>query len=331
MAVIKKRGNPMPSDIIKPDPNQPIAVDISSNDFYPRYLAAKKAIDDRALNHHVQETLRRALEGATGRGPLNILEIGAGIGTMLQRFLERGLLKGPATYVATDSDPGQLAAARKYLSKWARESGHVLSWSGKDRCRLRTPGADVTVMLIPVSAEELADSADRFGSFQLLIAHAVLDLLDFQALLPRLFSRLKANGLAYLTGNFDGKTVFLPECDADQEIIKHYHASMEARLAGASHTGRRVLQLLQCPGLKLLAAGSSDWIIHPCNEGYTADEIFFLHAIIATVKQELAQKESPPPDLAAWARLRHQQVAAGRLSFLAGHLDLLARRQGRLA
>jgi hypothetical protein len=330
MAGIKKGGNPMPSDMIKQDPNRPLAVDISGNGFYPRYLAAKKAIDDRALNHHVQETLRQALEEATGREPLNILEIGAGIGAMLQRFLERGLLKGPATYVATDSDPGQLVAAREYLSQWAQKSGHVLSWSGKDRGRLRTPGADLTIALIPVSAEALTGNSVKLGPFQLLIAHAVLDLFDFQALLPRLFSRLQANGLAYLTGNFDGKTVFLPECDADQEIIKRYHASMEARLAGASHTGRRVLQLLQCPGMELLAAGGSDWIIHPLNEGYATDEIFFLHAIIATVKQELAKNESPPPGLAAWARLRHRQVAAGRLSFLAGHLDLLVRRQGRL-
>ena len=320
----------MPSEMITPNSNQRIAVDITGNDFYPCYLAAKKGIDDRALNHHVQETLRQALEQATGQGSLNILEIGAGIGTMLQRFLERGLLKGPATYVATDSNPGQLAAARKYLSRWAQKLGHVLTWSGRGRCRLRTPGADVTVMLIPAGAEELTGDSVKLGPFQLLIAHAVLDLLDFHTLLPRLFSRLKANGLAYLTCNFDGKTVFLPECDGDQEIIKDYHASMEARLAGASHTGQRVLAFLQRPGMELLAVGRSDWIIHPRNEGYAKDEIFFLHAIIETVKEELAKKECPPPGLAAWARLRHQQIAAGRLSFLAGHLDLLACRQGRL-
>jgi SAM-dependent methyltransferase len=330
MAGIIRRENPKPSGMIKQASNRPIAVDISGNDFYPRYLAAKKAIDDRALNHHVQEALRNALEKVTGQVPLNILEIGAGIGTMLQRFLERGLLKGSATYVVTDSDPGQLAAARKYLSQWAQKSGHALTWSGRDRGRLRTPEADVTVMLIPVSAEELTERSDRLGSFDLLIAHAVLDLLDFHRLLPGLFSQLKANGLAYLTCNFDGKTVFLPECDADQKIIEGYHASMEARLTGANHTGRRVLQLLHRPGMELLAAGSSDWIIHPLKNGYAKDEIFFLHAIIATVEHELAKKECPPSDLAAWARLRHQQIEAGRLSFLAGHLDFLVRCQGLL-
>ena len=312
---------------MKHDPNHRIAVDITGNDFYPRYLAAKKGIDDRSLNHHVQETLRQALGQVTDRGPINILEIGAGIGTMVQRILERGLLKGQATYVATDSDPAQLVAAREYLSRWARKQGHALSWSGEDRCRLRTPAADVTVVLIPASVEELAEGSHTLDPFHLLIAHAVLDLVDFPALLPGLLQRLEQNGLAYLTCNFDGETVFLPGCDTDQEIIERYHASMETRLTGASHTGRRLMQFLQRPEVELLAAGSSDWVIHPCRAGCCADEIFFLHTIIETVERELAGKDTPLPGLAAWARQRHRQAEAGELSFRARHLDLLARRQ----
>jgi len=302
-------------------------MDEAGNGFDPRYLAAKKGIDDRALNHHVWETLYQVLAQTAGREPLNILEIGAGIGTMLERVVERGLLTGPASYVATDSDPGQLRAAREHLSQWAQNSGHALSWSGEYRSRLRTTSADVSVVFGLASAEALAKRSDTFGPFHLLIAHAVLDLVDFPALLPRLLSRLKNNGLAYLTCNFDGETVFLPEWDGEDEIIRPYHAAMEARLTGASHTGRRLLTFLQRPGLELLAAGSSDWIIHPRKAGYAKDEIFFLHAIIETVKRELSQKTSPPPGLVAWARLRHQQVETGELSFLARHLDILARRQ----
>ena len=258
------------------------------------------------------------------------MEIGAGIGTMLQRALDWGLLKGPVTYLATDRDPGQLGAARKNLLQWAHKREHVLSWSGESQGRLRTPTADVTIVLMPAGAEELSERPLETGPFHLLMAHAVLDLLDFPVLLPRLLLRLKENGLAYLTCNFDGETLFLPECDGDQEIIRRYHASMEARLSGASRTGRRLLQFLQGSGLELLAAGSSDWVIHPRNGGYSKDEIFFLHTIIETVEKELAKENRPPTGLAAWARLRHRQVEAGRLSFLARHLDLIARRQGTL-
>lgn len=306
------------------------AADIAGNDFYPPYLAAKKSIDDRALNQHVWETLRQALTRTAGREPLYILEIGAGIGTMLERIIQRGLVTGPATYVATDSDPGQLGAARRYLSRWARNQSHTLSWPGESHGRLRTPDADIAVKLEPASAEELADRTNEPGPFHLLVAHAVLDLVDFPALLPRLLQRLKENGLAYLTCNFDGETVFLPEWDGEQQIIRRYHASMEERLPGASRTGRRLLRFLQRPGLELLAAGRSDWTIHPRKEGYSADEIFFLHAIIATVERELEKKNNPPPGLAAWARNRHQQVQNGELSFQARHLDILVRRRGPL-
>jgi hypothetical protein len=307
--------------------NHRAVADETGSSFDPRYLAAKKTIDDRALNHHVWETLRQALPQTTCGGPANILEIGAGIGTMLERIVDRELLTGPATYVATDSDPNQLRAARQYLSQWAKERGHILSWPGEHRGRLRTAKADVFLVLELASAEELAaDRPDSPGLFHLVIAHAVLDLIDFPVLLPRLLSRLTNNGLAYCTCNFDGETVFLPECEGEEEIIKCYHASMEARQTGASHTGRRLLTLLQRPGLELMAAGSSDWVIHPRDRCYSTDETFFLHAILTTVTRELTRKKSPPANLDAWSRARHRQVETGELSFLARHLDLLARR-----
>ena len=322
----------MPPEKINANQVPRSVVNIAGNDFHPRYLAAKKSIDDRALNRHVQETLRRALARATGRQPLRILEVGAGIGAMLERCVDEKLLAGPLTYVATDKNPRQLEAAKKYLSQWAaRRQGHALSWSGEYQGRLGTGNADITLELVPASMEALAKGADKYGAFHLLLAHAVLDLVDFPAVLPGLLHRLTPNGMAYLTCNFDGETVFLPEWKGEHEIIKHYHASMETRLTGASHTGRRLLTFLQRPGLELLAAGSSDWVIHPRKAGYAEDEVFFLHAMIETVEQELARKDSPPSGLAAWACLRRRQAQDGQLSFLARHLDLLVRRRGSLS
>jgi len=309
--------------------NHQAVADETGNSFDPRYLAAKKTIDDRALNHYVWETLRQALPQTTDGESVKILEIGAGIGTMLERIVDRELLTGPVTYIATDNDPDQLRTARQYLTQWAKKNGHSLSWPGEHQGRLSTAKADISLTLELAGAEELADRQDSRGSFHLIIAHAVLDLIDFPVLLPRLLARLTANGLAYFTCNFDGETVFLPECEGEEEIIKHYHASMEARLTGASRTGRRLLTFLQRPGLKLLAAGSSDWLIHPRDHRYLPDEAFFLHAIIATVASELAKTNSSPSGLANldnWTRARHRQVEAGELSFLARHLDLLARR-----
>ena len=293
--------------------------------FDPRYLAAKKSIDDCALNHHVLETLRQVLPQSTDNEPVKILELGAGIGTMLERLVDRGLLSGTLDYLATDMDQSQLMAARTYLLQWAEKHGHTLTWDGYGG-RLSTARADISLTLQHAGAEELAEKPESLGPFDLIIAHAVLDLVDLSTVLPPLLSRLTTSGLAYFSLNFDGETVFLPECAGEEEIIRRYHGSMEARLIGASHTGRRLLALLQQPGLKILAAGSSDWVIHPRGNKYSQDETFFLHAIIDTVENELAKKDRPLSHLANltdWARLRHQQVEHGQLSLLARHLDLL--------
>ena len=308
--------------------------DAAGTSFDPRYLAAKKSIDDRALNQHVWEKLHTALrqirshdriQRSKGDEPLRILEVGAGIGTMLSRIVDLNLLPGTATYLATDNDPRQQQAARTHLTHWSQKRDHSLSWSGRHHGRLRTVDNEISLTLEQVSIEELAKQAHPDGPFHLLLAHAVLDLVDVAAILPHLVTQLASNGMLYCTCNFDGQTVFLPENAADEEIIKLYHVSMETRQPGASHTGRRLLRLLQYLDLEILATGSSDWNIHPTNRQYAADATFFLHAIVETVALELAQKNNPLSGLAAWADLRHRQIEAGELSFFARHLDVLAR------
>lgn len=310
-------------DLLKP-------ADDDGRSFDPRYLAVKKSIDDRALNHQVWQTLCRALaQTATIDEPVRIVEIGAGIGTMFERIVDRGLLTGPASYLATDSDPGQLKSARQYLLQWAIKRGHLLAWTDEQQGRLQTATADIALRFEAADAEHLAGGLGVASPFHLLIAHAVLDLIDFPLLLPQLLSRLTAGGLAYLTCNFDGETIFLPEAADDLQVVQIYHGSMEARLKGASRTGRRLLGFLQRPDLSLLAAGSSDWLIFPRQRRYTDDENYFLHTIIDMVAKELAQKGGTPDErqnLATWIDLRHRQVELGELTFLARHLDFLVKR-----
>lgn len=302
--------------------------DAAGKSFSRHYLAAKKSIDDRAMNHYVRQTLHEALQqlDRNNNEPLHILEVGAGIGTMFARIIDCHLLIGSATYLATDNDPAQQQAARSYLTNWAQQTNQALSWPEQYRALLHTPHGEISLILAPGSIEELARAGHSRGPFHLLLAHAVLDLVDSATVLPQLLAQIAPGGLAYLSCNFDGETVFLPISEDDKEIIRHYHASMEARQTGASHTGRSVLNLMHNSALEILAAGSSDWIIHPRNGGYTQDESFFLHAIIETVAAELARKPASPAGLSAWADARHRQVESGELIFLAKHIDLLAKR-----
>ncbi|MFN2277184.1 MAG: hypothetical protein ACK2UR_06180, partial [Candidatus Promineifilaceae bacterium] len=75
---------------------------------FVRYLAAKKTIDDRALNKDVWQWLRQVLPQQP-----DILEVGAGIGTMVERLIV-GDVQWSA-YTAIDNQPANIAAARSRL------------------------------------------------------------------------------------------------------------------------------------------------------------------------------------------------------------------------
>jgi hypothetical protein len=277
------------------------------------------------MNKGVWRRLAQELPHCSECSPLQILEIGAGIGTMFERVVDWGLLEGQVIYTATDSDPHQTANARDYLTNWAESKKHALQWDGDQRARLRTAATMVELNIRQLSIEELAAGSEPPHSWDLLIAHAVLDLIDFTALLPDLLLLLKDRGLFYTTCNFNGATKFSPACKGDEEIINRYHQSMEKRCPGASVTGRRLLSLLEERGLDVLAWGSSDWLIDPREQSYSPEESCFLGVILAMVEKELAAASPHIHDSADWIRQRRQQAAAGTLSFTAHHLDILAR------
>ena len=66
---------------------------------YARYLAAKTTVDDRALNRHVLAELRRLMPAGAPR----VLEVGAGLGTMVARLLDWGVV-GAGEYILLDAD-----------------------------------------------------------------------------------------------------------------------------------------------------------------------------------------------------------------------------------
>src|SRR5215470_5114937 len=109
-----------------------------------RYLAAKKSVDDRALNWQVWQRLVAALSEATPEQPLRILEVGAGIGSMVERLLAANVLT-QATYTAIDMAPTLLAEARRRLPQWAVEQGFQVQENGPGQLHLWRAGQHVTV------------------------------------------------------------------------------------------------------------------------------------------------------------------------------------------
>ncbi|MEZ4643998.1 MAG: class I SAM-dependent methyltransferase [Chloroflexota bacterium] len=287
------------------------ATHITEFDSFTRYLSAKKTVDDRALNKHVWEAMAAALPAATAAKPLRVLEIGAGIGTMVERLAAQNVLTH-AHYTAVDTDPANIAAARQ---------------------RLGTLPASIHLELVTADAFAFAANAHSTRTWDLLIAHAFLDLVDIPAALPQLLPLLAPGGAYYFTINFDGNTILQPTIDApfDKHIEALYHRTMDERLtngkpSGDSQTGRHMFHQLRAAGASILAAGSSDWVVFATDNGYPADEAYFLHFIVNTMYGALnGHPELNQERFTRWIAQRHAQIERGELVYIAHQLDFYGR------
>lgn len=276
---------------------------------FQRYLHAKRTVDDRALDRRVLDRLSGELSD-----PLSVLEVGAGVGTMLTRLLERSVLPDRVRYTAVDDRPENVTAAREYLREWGFDDD------------LRYDDGDRTVSVDPVAGD--AFEVDIGEGYDLLIAGAFLDLVDLEWALPQLFDRLRPDGLFYFPITFDGGTIFVPEADLDDRIVELYHRDMdgrahEERSAGHSRTGRRLFTQVPEAGGEILAAAGSDWVVHP---PYPTDEAFFLRYILETIEGALSNhSELDDEAFASWLERRRTQVDRGELTYIAHQLDVLGR------
>ncbi len=284
---------------------------------FDHYLAAKKTVDDRALNRPVWELLKSEVTSRLSalERPLDVLEIGAGTGTMIERTVDWNLFAAQrcgVSYTAIDASAQNIAAARQ---------------------RLDAPPTWLTLSLAEFDFFAFADARERHGGFDLLIANAFLDLVDLTQALPLLKQLLRPNGLAYLTINFDGVTSLLPTLDPafDALVEKTYHQTMDHRIidgqrSGDSRTGRILFEKLAAADFTVLLAGSSDWVVHAVDGAYMHDEASFLHFIVQTIQGALSGNLQIAPDrLAQWGTDRHGQIERGELVYVTHQLDFLAR------
>ena len=300
------------------------------------YLVAKKTIDDRSINRTVWDRLQSELVDQQTIERLRVLEIGSGIGTMIERMAAGPLVRRSALYTAVDINPDCTRAARRRLSRWAKRVGFTVTRKKDASHQLEVGSTTIRVNINTGDVHTLVSEAASHPC-GLILAHAFMDLVDIQTLLPGMLRLLENGGLLFFSLNFDGDTVLLPAIapDFDDRVIRLYHRSMDERIvggrpAGDSRTGRRLLvTLLQCK-TEILAAGASDWIVYPRRRRYPLGESYFLHYIVHTIDEELAHHPEIDPDyFKAWIAKRHAQIENGELVFMAKHIDVLARKSGR--
>jgi 2-polyprenyl-3-methyl-5-hydroxy-6-metoxy-1,4-benzoquinol methylase len=164
-----------------------------SDDSYERYLLSKKTVDDRAFNRIVLEYVTAELRRFATGTPVRVLEIGAGIGTMIARLVDWKVLTH-ADCTAVDVDPAFLNEAREWLTDWGRRGGLQVS-GGDEVLRFRSDEIDLSVRFVAAEISEFLRSAATMGRFDFLIACAFLDLVELPATLERLFALLQPGGL----------------------------------------------------------------------------------------------------------------------------------------
>jgi SAM-dependent methyltransferase len=294
-------------------------------DDYARYLASKTTVDDRALSRPVLAELRHLMPAG---GP-RVLEVGAGMGTMVARLLDWGVV-GAGEYILLDADRQLLDCSRRWLCDWAVARGL--------RSDLLPDGltvGDLRVRLVHTELGKYLEAAPGAPA-DVLIANAFLDLVDVPAVLPGLLRLLVPGGVYWFTINYDGESIFEPGHPHDDRVMQAYHRDMDERLrygrpAGDSRTGRRLFHYLRAAGAPALAAGSSDWVVSAGPDGnYPSDEAYFLRSILNTIQNALRsrQDQMEPADLTNWLAVRRRQLAAGELVYIAHQLDFAGRSPG---
>ncbi len=295
---------------------------------FTRYLEAKKSVDDRALNRHVLETLTMLLPESDPESPLKVLEIGAGIGVMIDRMIDWGILNY-AEYTAIDLQSTNKEYAFHWLRCQSKKRGIDFSEISRDTWILE--GKDLNIQINFILGDFLEYIYSEKRKWDLLVANAFLDLIDVPSTFPLLFSCLEKKALVYFTINFDGISILEPQIDAelDKQILNLYHRTMDkrqknARSSGDCQTGRHLFSNLRKVGVKILDAGASDWCVFPIGNSYPDEEAYFLHFILNTIHRALENCPKLRPDrLRDWIEARRIQVEKGELIYIAHQLDLV--------
>mgnify|MGYP000011753873 CR=1 FL=1 len=264
-----------------------------------RYLEAKRTVDERALDRRVRDRLRAELPSAP-----RVLEAGAGTGVTVPRLVDWGVAAG--SYRGVDRDPAVVERARDLrateLDAERTDAGFRVD--------------DLTVRF------ETGDALEAFDDERadLVVAGAFMDLVPMGAALDAFAAALGPDGLVYAPITFDGETVFQPDHPDDDAVLDAYHRAIDDVPGRDARAGRHLLDRCRARDGDLLAAGASDWVVHPRDGDYPADERYFLERILSFVADAV---EGEVPAAESWLASRRRQLEAGTLTYVAHGYDVL--------
>jgi SAM-dependent methyltransferase len=304
------------------------------------YLDAKYELDDRSL-HQPSRELFVGLLSETKEAA--VVDIGTGSGAMVRRVAAR-LTAGDFRFAGVDLDRSLLDAARDRTRSDLEHEGFRIGAADKEleadrasdsgRCsvRARFLHGDILAPDVQRQLGELGPTA--------ITAHAFIDTVPLAAVTTMVSHLLPGGGLFYATLNYDGRTDLLPrygDQDLEASIIAAYNRSMDDRAIGGvpiagSRAGTKLVDRLADSGFTILCCGASDWSLSAVNGAYPPHLRTVLKALIGMIYNEMVVQHAKgglgidPDALDAWFRDRLDLIAAGRLTAIVHHIDVLARR-----
>lgn len=268
--------------------------------FTPHWLALREDADAAARAADLLGPLRGHLAAAPrGTGPLVVRDLGCGTGSM-GRWLS-GRLPGPQHWILHDHDPALLALAAASLGGLTAGGGPVTA---------ETREGDLTRL----SAADLAGTS-------LVTASALLDLLTADEI-DALAATCTTAGVPVLFGlSVVGEVELGPADPLDAEIAAAFDAHQRRRAGGRELLGPDALAAATLAFTRhgaTVTTRPSPWRLGPNEAALTAE--WLRGWVGAAVEQEPALAARA----GAYLRRRLDACAAGELTAVVGHGDLLA-------
>ncbi|VTT88184.1 Vng1025h [Halorubrum sp. DM2] len=247
------------------------------------YLDAKRALDDRSLNRTVLDRFAAELPPEP-----EILEVGAGTATMVERLAEWDVIEG-GRWVAVDAHEEALAA-------------------GEARVGDAVGGVDVEYRV--ADAFDFARDAAAAGRrFDAVVGCAFFDVVDAA---PAVDALAAVAPVAYAPITYDGETRFAPPDTDDDAVLDRYHRHMREFRPGGPDGAAALAR-----AATVIAEGPSPWTIEP---PYEAGERTVLAHLLDTVEGAVDETDFDASD---WADRRRESLRSERLRYEAANRDLL--------
>lgn len=297
---------------------------------YIRYLACKERIDDKSINPMVFDSLKKAVSHLPR---LRAIDCGTGIGSMIRRLIDWGLVNG-GEILGIDNDEDILTAGTEYFRDWSRVRKSKVSIENQRKgiFRVDLKESGIGIELINMDIYQVTQQSPLRSGFDIITGNSLMDIVNIVKAMQAFRFLLKGGGLLYLTINYDHETIFEPTLDRylEKRVMAIYNEDMDKRVvngfaSGDSCVGRRLFHVMKAYGFDVISFGASDWTVYPRHGRYEPYEEYFLVYILRLIYETVCNSGvMEQQEIDSWYKDRIEHLKAANLIYMCRQNDILA-------